>query len=171
MFKLCQLKCWKSNWYNFKCEYYIFISHLNYVYYYMSMSVCCVFVVFCANYIIICLNTKSTGSLSWRLYCLTYQTTLSFAYSLYTPVINVLKANFQMELKKYQEQMKKMRDGPSKNMVKQKALRFENKHISKLTLKTIAHLFLPVTKSVTTWNQHMYHKLHTSCFRLYAIKV
>jgi len=28
-----------------------------------------------------------------------------------------------VELKKYQEQMKKMRDGPSKNMVKQKALR------------------------------------------------
>ena len=83
-------------------------------------------------------------------FILPYQTTLSFAYPLYTPVINVLKANFQMELKKYQEQMKKMRDGPSKNMVKQKALRFENKHISKLTLKTIAHLFLPVTKSVTT---------------------
>ena len=28
-----------------------------------------------------------------------------------------------MELKKYRDQMKKMRDGPSKNMVKQRALR------------------------------------------------
>lgn len=29
----------------------------------------------------------------------------------------------QVELKRYSDQMKKMRDGPSKNMVKQKALR------------------------------------------------
>ena len=28
-----------------------------------------------------------------------------------------------MELKKYKDQMKKMRDGPSKNMVKQRAMR------------------------------------------------
>jgi len=32
-------------------------------------------------------------------------------------------AKLELELKKYREQMKKMRDGPSKNMVKQRALR------------------------------------------------